>query len=257
IMRKPSSRWILSTLALVGVAACTVVACGDDDTTDGSASSSGSSGTDGGGKDGSSSGAADGSSSGSSGNVSDTGAPTDGNTTDTGASGDSGDDDSGGNDSGGNDSGGTDSGSDADASKDAGPDADASKADADAATCNASGGNGGACDIQDGTYTLHFTSGVGSPACPLPADQQTPINHCQGSNEDAGANCQVTYDFVACKQTLHCVQTASGGGFTLTTTIDNVTTWTSTKITGTSHSVTTGGPVGVDCTYQYTLTKNP
>ena len=251
-MRKPSSRWILSTLALVGVAACTVVACGDDDTTDGSASSSGSSGTDGGGKDGSSSGAADGSSSGSSGNVSDTGAPTDGNTTDTGASGDSGDDDSGGNDSGGNDSG-----SDADASKDAGPDADASKADADAATCNASGGNGGACDIQDGTYTLHFTSGVGSPACPLPADQQTPINHCQGSNEDAGANCQVTYDFVACKQTLHCVQTASGGGFTLTTTIDNVTTWTSTKITGTSHSVTTGGPVGVDCTYQYTLTKNP
>ena len=257
-MRKPSSRWILSTLALVGVAACTVVACGDDDTTDGSGSSSGSSGTDGGGKDGSSSGAADGSNSSSSGNVSDTGTPTDGNTTDTGASssGDSGND-SGGTDSGGTDSGGTDSGSDADASKDAGPDADASKADADAATCNASGGNGGTCDIQDGIYTLHFTSGAGTPACPLPADQQTPINHCQGSNEDAGANCQVTYDFVACKQTLHCVQTASGGGFTITTTIDNVTTWTSTKITGTSHSVTTGGPVGVDCTYQYTLTKNP
>lgn len=240
-MRKPSSRWIFSTFAVLGVAACSIAACGDDDVANGGGSSSGIALADSG-NDGTSS---------SSGDVADSssGGAADDAPNDTGtSSGDSGDSSRDAGDDSGHDSGqdaGGDADSDADASKDASPDADA-------ATCS-SGGSGGTCDIQDGTYTLHFTSGAGTPACPLAPDQQVEINHCQGANEDAGAGCDITYDFVACKQRLHCVQSA--GGFT--TSVDNVTTWTSTQITGTSHSVTTGAPVAVDCTYQYTLTKNP
>jgi hypothetical protein len=87
--------------------------------------------------------------------------------------------------------------------------------------------------------------------CVTPADRQFEIDHSAGSNEDAGPGCTVTYDFVACKQTLHCVQTTAG----ITSTVDNVTTWTSTEISGTEHVVTSGGPVNLDCTYTYTMTK--
>lgn len=254
-MRKPSSRFVLSTVALLGVAACTIVACGDDDTSNGGGTSSG--GTSDGGNDGaSSSSGASGtsgtsgtgsSSSGTSGTSGTSGGPTDASN-DTGASssGDSG-----------NDSG-TDSGSDAGDSgvdsgvdsgpKDAGPDADSST------------GTGGTCKIEDGTYLIHFTSVTGTPAgvCDAikPADTTREIN-TKDANFDAGAKCTATYDFVACTQKLICNDSYSGGPVvgTIKSTVISDSKWTSTQITGKLHQTIEASIGASDCTFEYTMTK--